>query len=1167
MLDSIIERFKQRRAERLAQRGYNIKKKQYRKSDGEIKVSKKELLKDIEHFDEPEEESTEGWNKYQARRGQPRGEESGGSHGNTRLPFGLCKRYGIEIGEGWTPRDAWDALAGKGITAEGAYRRLKEGKDPGEADNPVDTTSTTGEGVSEGAKPEEVKPEEKKPVDYFTTDKGKKVTDLKTDYYGWAKSRYRITGTLKDEGDYRYFKSFETKGDMYLFLKDMGVEQITDPETGEVVNPTEMEFPELIFKSYAWDDKSYTAPSIGMRDGRYAVVAKDLDGKSKVLETAGTFADAKDFLIRHGVPEDKIKLSPALKKREKERTAWLTSDKKEYIEKDGVRYGDIRVKKDDFVGEWEIDATSEDGKTFWKRFPSKMAALKFLKDNGVENGKVDGEFINPQEVDIPETVAHVGTRDYQKIFYDTDSDSGRIAIYGIDIDGNRLRLFGMSPYESFDLFKKRITEGHSDFPIDKVEVSDEMQKKIEATRKKDEERERRKAEFREKAVAINGGMFADLEMSLDSLGRPVLQGYNSQGDLRRIYYTRKAGEMVKLMDNYGVSVDSVKMSDDAKKLFDEYKEMKNEFDKKAVDIGGTKYADPEILPTGYGKFVVTGKDEYGDGQTIMDANEIGDVVKAMQDLGADVDSMMKKQEVKDAYEKHKKFVAEFDKKAIPIYGVKYADLELMYNGGEYILTGKDVKGRKRRIDYSRRAREIKDILEKSGASMENVSMDDDARRAYDRKMKEYKAIESGEYHELDDCAFKNLRIDKLDGIHFVIRGDNIDGDNIDIYPPAISLDEAMEILEAEGITDYKIFDKRAGKEMVRPENGMRRVKMMRTPGGQFKIMATVGKSKTKEVYSTNSEEDARNWLREKGVDESNIQTKGMNPNDDVPRSHTQKSLENFDTHRSESEDKYPVLSGMTQEQKQEVVNMMTDVFQNGAYRMRREGHFADIVLGHFKNTLETGTSGGATGDSLRRGTERKMFGLEGHEAVDGEKYGYVGLEDDETEFQKDVADGYGGFVYKFKKDAVQDRATYSCGDSLDSSPEGESRPLAGYAGQKPTYEGVSALYSGKYQEVMELYERYKRGLLDYESFLGKFSRKCRDGYIECHYHGMLTIEDVESITVGQDDITRTFRNLTEKRAKEVVKKLKDCGTMFRVVMDDGEMRDAYELIEKEFGIQ
>ena len=59
MLDSIIERFKQRRAERLAQRGYNIKKKQYRKSDGEIKVSKKELLKDIEHFDEPEEESTE----------------------------------------------------------------------------------------------------------------------------------------------------------------------------------------------------------------------------------------------------------------------------------------------------------------------------------------------------------------------------------------------------------------------------------------------------------------------------------------------------------------------------------------------------------------------------------------------------------------------------------------------------------------------------------------------------------------------------------------------------------------------------------------------------------------------------------------------------------------------------------------------------------------------------------------------------------------------------------------------------------------------------------------------------------------------------------------------------------------------------------------------------
>lgn len=37
------------------------------------------------------------------------------SHGNLGLPFGLCKKYGIAIGKDWTPRDAWAALAGKGI--------------------------------------------------------------------------------------------------------------------------------------------------------------------------------------------------------------------------------------------------------------------------------------------------------------------------------------------------------------------------------------------------------------------------------------------------------------------------------------------------------------------------------------------------------------------------------------------------------------------------------------------------------------------------------------------------------------------------------------------------------------------------------------------------------------------------------------------------------------------------------------------------------------------------------------------------------------------------------------------------------------------------------------------------------------------------------------------
>lgn len=37
------------------------------------------------------------------------------AHGNTGLPFGLCKKYGIAVYPSWSPRDAWNALKDVGI--------------------------------------------------------------------------------------------------------------------------------------------------------------------------------------------------------------------------------------------------------------------------------------------------------------------------------------------------------------------------------------------------------------------------------------------------------------------------------------------------------------------------------------------------------------------------------------------------------------------------------------------------------------------------------------------------------------------------------------------------------------------------------------------------------------------------------------------------------------------------------------------------------------------------------------------------------------------------------------------------------------------------------------------------------------------------------------------
>ena len=50
---------------------------------------------------------------------------SKGGHGNTRIPFGLGQREGIEVDPDWTPRDAWEALAGKGYSAGDVYRELR----------------------------------------------------------------------------------------------------------------------------------------------------------------------------------------------------------------------------------------------------------------------------------------------------------------------------------------------------------------------------------------------------------------------------------------------------------------------------------------------------------------------------------------------------------------------------------------------------------------------------------------------------------------------------------------------------------------------------------------------------------------------------------------------------------------------------------------------------------------------------------------------------------------------------------------------------------------------------------------------------------------------------------------------------------------------------------
>ena len=62
-------------------------------------------------------------------------EEPRGGSLKTKLPFGLCKKYGIDLPDDATPRDAWDALKGIGISVKDEYKKAFGDKDKDKKDN------------------------------------------------------------------------------------------------------------------------------------------------------------------------------------------------------------------------------------------------------------------------------------------------------------------------------------------------------------------------------------------------------------------------------------------------------------------------------------------------------------------------------------------------------------------------------------------------------------------------------------------------------------------------------------------------------------------------------------------------------------------------------------------------------------------------------------------------------------------------------------------------------------------------------------------------------------------------------------------------------------------------------------------------------------------------
>lgn len=1276
--------------------------------------------------------------------------EKSGGHGNTKLPFGLCMRYGIEVGADWTPRDAWDALKGKGITPDSAFEHLGKGEDPGEPDiDKLLSSEPTGEDVEKAFEEEavkEVSAEIEKP-------KMKRVKEGDFEYEvekavsgkeeGLGEKTWALSGTMlgveggggdlikrfpsKDEM-YRYLKeagieefpdpetgeivnptemelppkktwvgegyraaeygelrgeksrygkdpwdlyskkipgtemrighistwpsfSFKTKEDMLYWLKDKGVEEFPDPETGEIVNPKEMELPE---RDLVLGDIGYRNLAIGLRDGRYTITGEQLDGKKKKIQEFLSLKDAQDFLDGFGVNKDKVKLSPALKKREAERVSWLTSDKTEYVTSDdGIRYGDL-------IGEqtgsrWELSGEDENGfKKSWS-FRTKAEMMKFMKEQGCEKVRIGKDKENPMEYEIPPSVAKVKGQEFQEIGLKYDWDEPYL--YGIDLDGREKPLLNPGYRWTVQKFLEFLRNEHG-IGEESLTMTDEVREKLEEQKKKDEEKEKRRQEFEAKAVEIRGRRVTDPYVVKDEDGDLRLVGYDEDGDPRPLTSWSKSWRgMDRSMSKAGLDLGSI-VPEELRGEYDEYVKRRDRFERDAIDVAGYRVVDPYIFLDSDGTWAVRGYDEDDDIRTMSGWGGLADTIDWAERYGLkDIDSLMKGDAERAAYEKYKKaaekFDAEavqigdrkylepyifrdsdgtyqlrgttragetksispwcdlydleeyankrnikledyinddktredfqkykkaresFDKEAVEFGDGKYVDLTVMYNPSykEYEVTGRDAKGRFKTITKTSDWQGMASEMERYGVGEDKISLTDEAKEQRERALKAKELIDSGGWYSFGsrDEPYKDIEVTYRPEVgSWLVEGTDMDEKRRAIGKKEYKTwDDAISAVEQNGVGDYKVKD--GDKEIGKPKWGMHKVMLMRKPEGGYIVFADSKKFGDHAVmFEDPKEENARAWLEKNGVPLSAVKTRGMNPNDDKPRTHTAKSLEGFDKHRADKIESFPMIQDMTDAEKKEAAEMLTDMFRQGAYRMRRKGHFEDIFDGRFKSLLETGTSGGSTMKSGRRETGVESFGHDYDiKPKDGEKYGYLGVEDDAEAVDSDIASWYGSTIYKFKKDRVGDRVTYSFGDTLDAG-----RPLVGYAGDYPTIEGLTGLDmwgSGKdkLDGIMRAYRDYKSGKLSYSQLLHGICAECRDGYIETHYHGDLTLKDVDSITFPRRGIEETFRRMTPEKRKKVVDFLRENNIKLQYYDRDsgGERKiyDGYKYLEDKFG--
>ena len=154
------------------------------------------------------------------------GEEKSDNSAN-RLPFGLCKKYGIALPNNATPRDAWNALKGIGIVPEEEYDKFYDDKN-GSDESKADASESTGISADEVLSTSRMYYDST-----FTKEYVKKQLEAgNTEYQELVKTVMRDTGITYEHGNSDYCRS--AYGEVVLTVDENYGNQKSSYSLGEV---------------------------------------------------------------------------------------------------------------------------------------------------------------------------------------------------------------------------------------------------------------------------------------------------------------------------------------------------------------------------------------------------------------------------------------------------------------------------------------------------------------------------------------------------------------------------------------------------------------------------------------------------------------------------------------------------------------------------------------------------------------------------------------------------------------------------------------------------------------------------------------------------------------------------------------------------------------------